>query len=166
MIIFDFDLTLVDTSPVEHLRQQRRWNQVMAAAPKLQVYDGVHDLIQALHAAGRPMAILTKSPNMVPDHFVKLHGWPIPTVLGYHQVTNHKPHPEGLFKAMSLAGVDPKDVAHVGDRAEDTAAARAAGVLSIGAAWGLKDAGELEASKPDQLFRSVAELRSFLQIVG
>jgi HAD superfamily hydrolase (TIGR01509 family) len=166
MIIFDFDLTLVDTSPVEHLRQQRRWNQVIAAAPKLKVYDGVHELIDALHAAGRPMAILTKSPNMVPDHFVKLHGWPIPTVLGYHQVTHRKPHPEGLFKAMSLAGVEPKDVVHVGDRAEDTAASKAAGVIAIGAAWGLADASELEASNPDHLFHRVADLRSFLKANG
>ena len=135
----------------------------MAAAPKLQVYDGVHDLIADLHAAGRPMAILTKSPNMVPDRFVKLHGWPIPVVLGYHQVTNRKPHPEGLFKAMQLAGIEAKNVMHVGDRAEDTAASRAAGVLAVGAAWGLQDSAELEESAPDHLFRSVTDLRSFLK---
>jgi HAD superfamily hydrolase (TIGR01509 family) len=164
MVIFDFDLTLVDTSSVERLRQQRRWSQVMAAAPKLRVYDGVHDLIQALHAAGRPMAIVTKSPNMVPDHFVKLHGWPIPIVLGYHQVSNRKPDPEGLLKAMSTAGVAPRNVVHVGDSAEDTVAAKAARVLAIGAAWGLEDASELERSKPDHLFYRVADLRSFLRV--
>ncbi len=164
MVIFDFDLTLVNTSPVEHLRQQRRWSHVMAAASKLEVYDGIHELIQALHNANRPMAILTKSPNMVPDYFINLHKWPIPIVLGYHQVANRKPHPEGLLKAMSMAGVKPKDVVHVGDRPEDTVAAKAAGVLAIGAAWGLADAGELEASEPDYLFHSVADLRSFLTV--
>ena len=30
MIIFDFDQTLVDTSPVEALRAARRWKDVMA----------------------------------------------------------------------------------------------------------------------------------------
>ena len=162
MVIFDFDLTLVDTGPVEMLRQRRQWRDVMAAASRLQVYDGVHHVISALHALGRPMAILTKSPSMVPEHFVKLHRWPIPTILGYHQVTQRKPHPEGILLAMSRAGVAPEDVVHVGDRADDTVAAKAAGVTAVGAAWGLADSSELAASNPDHLFRTVGELAAFL----
>ena len=45
MVIFDFDLTLVDTEPVEVLRAARRWNSVMARAPELEVYDGIHELL-------------------------------------------------------------------------------------------------------------------------
>lgn len=65
MVIFDFDQTLVNTSPVEALRAARQWRGVMAQAPKLAVYDGVSELLAALHEKGQPLAIVTKSPNRV-----------------------------------------------------------------------------------------------------
>ncbi len=86
MIIFDFDLTLVDTQPVERLRRARQWNSVMARAPELKVYDGVHELLVDLDARCETLAIVTKSPDMGPRHFVGLYRWPIGIVLGYHQV--------------------------------------------------------------------------------
>ncbi|NKL24238.1 HAD hydrolase-like protein [Rhizobium leguminosarum] len=101
MVIFDFDQTLVDTSSVEHLRAARNWKAVMAQASKLPVYDGINELIQELHNAGQTIAIVTKSPDMVPKAFIKAHGWPIDIVVGYHHVKNRKPHPEGLLLAMS-----------------------------------------------------------------
>lgn len=164
MVIFDFDQTLVDTSPVAHLRRPGGWSKVMAAAPQLVIYDGVHELLAALHAAGRPTAILTHSPDMVPKRFIEQHNWPISTVIGYHQLKQRKPHPDGILQAMAKAGVKPRDVVHVGDAAHDTAAARAAGVVSVGAAWGIDDVSELRASKPDYLFTEIAELRNFLSL--
>lgn len=107
MIIFDFDQTLVDTSSVEDLRAARNWKAVMAQASKLPVYEGINELIQELHEAGQKIAIVTKSPDMVPKAFIKAHGWPIDIVVGYHQVKNRKPHPEGLLLAMSKAGASP-----------------------------------------------------------
>ena len=100
VIIFDFDLTLVDTQPVEALRAARQWKSVLARAPELEVYDGVHELLVELDARGQTLAIVTKSPDMVPRHFVKRYRWPIGLVLGYHQVKRRKPDPEALMLAM------------------------------------------------------------------
>lgn len=161
MVIFDFDLTLVDTRPVEALRTARRWSSVMARAPDLEVYDGIHELIWELDAYDETLAIVTKSPDMVPRFFVKRHKWPIEIVLGYHQVKRRKPDPEALILAMRKAGAEPEDTFHVGDQPEDTEASRAAGVTAIGAGWGLDDTRLLEASEPDRLFMSVEELRQF-----
>ncbi len=86
MVIFDFDLTLVDTRPVETLRAAKRWRSVMAQASTLVVYDGIHELMRELDAYDETLAIVTKSPDMVPRFFVKQHKWPIDIVLGYHQV--------------------------------------------------------------------------------
>ena len=161
MIIFDFDQTLVDTSSVEDLRAARNWKAVMAQASKLPVYEGINELIQELHEAGQKIAIVTKSPDMVPKAFIKAHGWPIDIVVGYHQVKNRKPHPEGLLLAMSQAGASPGETYHVGDQSQDTGASRGAGVIAVGSAWGCTDTSELEASKPDVLFSTVAELREY-----
>lgn len=162
MIIFDFDQTLVDTQPVEHLRTARNWKAVMAQASDLKVYDGIHDLLQDLHARGQKLAIVTKSPDMVAKAFIRAHGWPIDIVVGYHQVRQRKPHPEGLLLAMKQAGARPGETFHIGDQAQDTEASRAAGVVAIGSAWGIDDVSELAASNPDQLFRIVPELVEFL----
>ena len=109
MVIFDFDLTLVDTGPVEALRAARKWGAVMARAPGLEVYEGVHELLSDLHARNQTLAIVTKSPDMVPKAFVERHGWPIDIVVGYHQVRRRKPDPEALLLAMRRAGADPPE---------------------------------------------------------
>lgn len=106
MVIFDFDQTLVDTAPVEHLRAARNWKAVMAQASKLTVYDDVHELLKELHESGETLAIVTKSPDMVAKAFIREHRWPIDIVLGYHQVRARKPDPEGLVLAMKKAGAD------------------------------------------------------------
>lgn len=162
MIIFDFDQTLVDTSPVEAPRAARRWRDVMAQAPKLRVYHGIGELLAALHAEGQKLAIVTKSPDMVPKAFIKQHKWPIDIVVGYHQVRRRKPDPEGLLLAMQQAGASAEGTFHVGDQPEDTEASRAAGVMAIGSAWGIADAAALKASKPDRIFGTVPELKAFL----
>jgi HAD superfamily hydrolase (TIGR01549 family) len=162
MIIFDFDQTLVDTSPVEALRTAGRWREVMAQAPRLKVYDGISGLLQTMHKRGQTLAIVTKSPDMVPKAFIRLHKWPIDIVVGYHQAKKRKPDPEGLLIAMSQAGALPGDTVHVGDQPEDTAASRAAGTAAIGAAWGIDDLTALEASRPDHIFTKTSELEKFL----
>lgn len=162
MIIFDFDLTLVDTRPTEKLRTERKWKDVMAQAGELEVYSGISKLLKELAAKNQALAIVTNSPDMVPRYFVRQYEWPVEIVLGYHQVSRKKPDPEGLFLAMKKAGANPESTFHIGDQPEDTEASRAANVTAIGAGWGLVDTRSLKASTPDYFFTSVAELRNFL----
>ena len=162
MIIFDFDLTLVNTQPTEKLRSERKWKDVMAQAGKLEVYSGITELLKELAARNQTLGIVTNSPDMAPHYLIKQHEWPIEIVLGYHQVSRKKPDPEGLFLAMKRAGANPDNTFHVGDQPEDTEASRAANVTSIGAGWGLVDTRFLQASAPDHFFASVDELRDFL----
>lgn len=134
----------------------------MAQASRLKVYDGINALLSELHGTGQTLAIVTKSPDMVPKAFIKQHGWPIDIVVGYHQVKKRKPDPEGLLLAMKMAGASVENTYHVGDEPEDTAASRGAGVIAIGSGWGLTDVSALRASAPDQLFMTVRELRAYL----
>ena len=101
MIIFDFDQTLADTSPVEHLRARRDWKGVMVRVADLEVYPGIDRLLADLHARGHTLAIVTKSPDMVAKAFIRKYGWPIDIVVGFHVVTRRKPYPEGSLVAMS-----------------------------------------------------------------
>ena len=134
----------------------------MARVPELEVYDGMHELLFDLNAKGQTLAIVTKSPDMVPRHFVRRYRWPIGIVIGYHQVSRRKPDPEALVLAMREAGANRDQTFHVGDQPEDTEASRRAGIVAIGAAWGSADVRLLRASNPDHLFTSVQECREFL----
>lgn len=162
MIIFDFDQTLVDTSPVEALRARRDWKGVMSRAGQLEVYPGINELLSELHARGHSLAIVTKSPDMVPKAFIRQHQWPIDVVVGYHDVKRRKPDPEGLLLAMSKVGATPASTYHVGDQVQDTDAARGAGVVAVGVTWGLADGADLIASGPDEVFNTVEKLAAYL----
>lgn len=161
MIIFDFDQTLVDTSPVESLRASRDWKGVMARVERLDVYPGINELLAALSASGHRLAIVTKSPDMVAKWFIAQNDWPIDVLIGYHQVKRRKPDPEGLLLAMERVNAVPQNSYHIGDQVQDTQAARAAGMIPIGVTWGIGDDAELRASNPDALFASVEELARY-----
>ncbi|WP_322418085.1 HAD hydrolase-like protein [Mesorhizobium huakuii] len=163
MIIFDFDQTLVDTSPVEHLRAARNWKAVMAQAPKLPVYGGITELLKELHAAGQTIAIVTKSPDMVPRAFIKEHAWPIEIVVGYHDVKNRKPHPEGLLLAMSKVGAKPEILFTLAIRRR-TPRPRGEPASSRWARHGAPSTCQLwKLRNQDAIFSSVDELRDYLK---
>src|SRR5439155_1177641 len=48
----------------------------------------------------------------------------------------HKPHPAPLLLALERVEADADDAAYVGDSPYDMQAARAAGMLAVGVAWG------------------------------
>ena len=53
-----------------------------------------------------------------------------------------KPAPEPLLLAASTLGVEPAHCLYVGDDARDIEAARAAGMPSVAALWGYREAHE------------------------
>ena len=99
---------------------------------------------------------------MVPKGFIRRYQWPVACVVGYHDVNHHKPHPDGLLLALTQCEETSAGSYHIGDKAEDTQAARAAGIAAIGAGWGSEELDLLRESQPDELIMSVAEVRGFL----
>ena len=162
MVIFDFDQTLVDTSSLASLRTSRRWSEVNRRAKSLSPYPGISELLQGLAEWNQSIAIVTTSPSMVAEGFAARHGWPIDSVIGFHQVSRRKPDPEGLLLALDRSNAEASTSFHVGDRPEDTVASNRAGVVAIGAGWGCEDTEQLRESCPDYLFMSINELHEFL----
>lgn len=67
---------------------------------------------------------------------------------------------------MRKAGAKPDETFHVEYQPNDTVASWGAGVMAIGAGWGLAHMGPFQASRPDHLFMSVHELWKFLLYVA
>jgi HAD superfamily hydrolase (TIGR01662 family) len=79
-------------------------------------------------------------------------------VICHEQITNRKPHPEGIEIAMQQLDVAPKLTAYVGDSPEDIEMGKRAGVLTIGVRSSYPTSWKLQAAEPDIYFQSLADL--------
>ncbi|MFF0155991.1 HAD family hydrolase [Streptomyces sp. NPDC005263] len=57
-----------------------------------------------------------------------------------------KPAPDGLYLALNRLNIEPERAVFVGDSPTDMTAARAAGVLALGAVWGWHPPAALRAA--------------------
>jgi pyrophosphatase PpaX len=64
---------------------------------------------------------------------------------------HRKPHPEPLLVALERMGLEPAEVAYVGDSPEDVEMARGAGVFAVGVPGPFPNRDGLVASRPDLL---------------
>jgi phosphoglycolate phosphatase len=114
-------------------------------------YPGIEVLLAALRARGLKTAVLSNKPDpatrtlvamLFPDH--RFHA-----VRGARPGVALKPDPEAASELCAGLGVDPRRTLYVGDTDTDMATGRAAGMVTVGVAWGFRD--------PDELLRAGAE---------
>ncbi len=77
---------------------------------------------------------------------------------------NAKPHPEPMFKACELAGVQSENCIYIGDARHDIEAGRGAGMLTMAATYGyLKKDDEPEKWAADVLLDTAEQLSPWLK---
>lgn len=74
-----------------------------------------------------------------------------------------KPDPEGLVYLLSVLDADPERTAFVGDSPLDMTCACAAGVMAVGAEWGVGTAEELRAAGAQATVASPGALRAWIR---
>lgn len=79
-------------------------------------------------------------------------------------VSNQKPHPEGILKTLSDLGVDSHEAVYIGDLKTDLKAAKNASVNSFAVYNGLIRRYKLQAEKPDLICDHVSELSSVFNL--
>ena len=133
-------------------------------AVKTHPYPGIRELLDKLHAAGLPLAVLSNKPDdftqaimahfFRPDEFVVVSGkkpeWPI------------KPDPALALELGRQMGVEPGEMALVGDSGSDMETAVRAGMLPIGVLWGFRSEAEMTSAGAVWLAETPAELGDFL----
>lgn len=83
-------------------------------------------------------------------------------IIAADDVSNHKPNPEPILKALKDLKVSPKEAVMVGDGDADIIAAKAAGIKTIGVTWGFGQENLLKA-KPDKIANNLKELKNILE---
>lgn len=79
-------------------------------------------------------------------------------------VSNPKPHPEGLLKALSLLDVDRSEAIFVGDSDADIIAGKQSNVFTIGVQWLPEYQAKAFFEQPDLIVRNVTEFMSYVKV--
>jgi pyrophosphatase PpaX len=82
------------------------------------------------------------------------------------EVTNPKPHPEPVEKAVALLGADKATTVYVGDSIHDMQSGRAAGVRTVAVLWGPFGRSLLEGARPDYWVETPEELVALVRTVN
>jgi pyrophosphatase PpaX len=151
-----------DDAEADRLFQRYRAYQLEHHDRLIRAYDGIVELVEWLASTGHPMALVTSKSDWMAEKalvHVELDRL-IPTIVGCDTCVNHKPHPEPVERALALLGVGADSALFVGDSPHDVESGRAAGVMTVGVAWGAFTRAELERSGADVVIDRVDELRS------
>jgi N-acetyl-D-muramate 6-phosphate phosphatase len=134
------------------------------------VFAATWPLLDALDARGLPWGIVTnKALRFAAPMAQALALWPRAAALVGGDSTPHtKPHPAPLLEAARRIGVEPSCCAYVGDDRRDIIAGRAAGMITVAAAWGYLGPPDDAASDPARwdAHHRAADPKEVLQSLG
>lgn len=142
-IIFDLDLTLVDTTIVEQARHDRNWQLAYSLIPKCKLYEGMEEVLAIIRNNNINTCIVSTSPRTYVEKVVDYFNLPIQHIVAYHDAKQIKPHPAPMLKALEHLGCSAAEAISFGDRVIDIQASNAAGIESVACFWGTKERGEL-----------------------
>ena len=83
-------------------------------------------------------------------------------VVGGDDVPRHKPHPDGIYKALNHLNSIPHKTVYVGDSAVDAMAAASAELQFIAVLSGVTEVSEFAAYKPRAIIRCLKELSQII----
>ena len=130
-----------------------------------EVYPGIPELLGALRAAGKTLAVATSKPEVfavrILEHF-GLAGYFSETVGSELDGTRVKKH-EVIAETLRRTGAPKEDTVMVGDREHDVLGAKRAGIPCIGVLYGYGSAEELTAAGAAALAESPEALLAHLR---
>lgn len=142
-IIFDLDLTLVDTTLAEQARSERNWPKAYSLIPQFTVYEGLTPIFDLIRKHNIKAAIVSTSPRPYVEKVVAHFQLPIRWIVGYHDAKPHKPNAAPMFRALEMMDEQTINTISFGDRVIDIQASNAANIESVACFWGTKERAEL-----------------------
>lgn len=128
----------------EALRDEflQRYESRMTRETRL--FDAMQPVLDALRRDERPWGIVTNKATRFSEPLVRALGLldQAATLVCGDTTPHAKPHPAPLLEAARRLGVAASECAYVGDDLRDVQAGRAAGMVTVAAAWGYLGEGE------------------------
>ncbi|MBE6638958.1 MAG: HAD family hydrolase [Ruminococcaceae bacterium] len=137
---------------------------IAACTAKTKVYPRITELLSRLCTNGVWVAVQSNKPmaqtvQVVKHYFPQI---PFTAVLGHVEGTPVKPDPQAALSIAEKMGLDPCEIAFVGDSDVDMQTARNAGMLPVGVLWGYRDRKTLIAKGEVPLAENAEELETLL----
>lgn len=122
-------------------------------------YDGVHEGLQAMRAAGLKLACVTNKPQRYADSLLERCGMAghFEFVLGGDALPRKKPDPLPMLHAAQRLGVAPAHTVAIGDSVNDALAARAAGMRVFVVPYGYNEGHDVHALDTDAVVASLLD---------
>lgn len=130
----------------------------------LREYEGTGDVLACLADQGYRMGVVTSKSAPVALRGLKRFDLEryFEVVVAMEDTERHKPEADPLLHAVGVLGVEVGDCIYVGDAPQDIQAAQAAGMRSVGAAWGVHGAERVGDAGPDAVIEHLAQLPGLL----
>jgi pyrophosphatase PpaX len=127
-------------------------------------FEGVFETVQWLKQQGYKLAIVTTKMSNVVMMGLKLTKLDpfFDVVVAIDHVTNPKPHPEPIEKALQQLNAKPEEALMVGDNHHDILAGKHAGTKTAGVAWSVKGREHLAQYEPDFMLGKMSDLKDIL----
>jgi phosphoglycolate phosphatase len=115
-----------------------------AVATHSTAFEGIAQVLDAIEAAGSRWGIVTNKPHYLALGVVASMGWSSRSaiLIGGDTLARKKPDPDQLLLACAELARPPAQTVYVGDDERDIVAARNAGMKSVAALWGYRQAHE------------------------
>jgi phosphoglycolate phosphatase-like HAD superfamily hydrolase len=164
-LIFDLDLTLINSSLAEPNRQKRLWQTVYSQIPTFTEYEGIKNVLAHLRKNKIPYAIVTSSPAPYCKNVCAHWGFCQDYVVAYHDTKRRKPSPDPILLALEKMKAKPNQTLSFGDRDIDIIASNAAGVRSVACLWGSEEPESLKKANPNFIIHHPDEIIPLIQDV-
>lgn len=143
-----------------------RWQELIKLGmPRVRLFPGMREVLEALHEADIPMAIVTAKVRSEMsyqfDRFGLNHLFRF--ILCAEDAPRPKPYPDPLLVACEKLEISPKEALFVGDSIYDITAARLAGVPFALASWGALERERVLAMHPDFVLSTPQDLLKILR---
>jgi phosphoglycolate phosphatase len=134
------------------------WNR------QTRLYEGIPELLDNLAKKQIPLAVLSNKPHDFMLRCVEfyLNKWKFKILIGQSDNFPLKPDPASALEVARQIGLPPSAFLFVGDSAVDIQTAEAAGMHSVGAAWGFRGPQELEENGCRTLIHHPLDVLSLL----
>lgn len=162
-VIFDLDLTLVDTTCLEDARHKRNWREAYNMIPHTSMYAGIRVALEQIRELGITIAIVSTAPRTYIERIISFYQIPAQHIVGYHDAKPIKPHPASMLKALELMNLEASEVISFGDRTIDIIASNAAGIESVACLWGTKEREKLLHSGYKHIIANPEEIVALLK---
>lgn len=131
-------------------------------------FEDIYDMLHLLRAEGYRVGIVTNNSRQGLQLGLDLLGLEslFDVIVTRDDVSECKPSPEGIQKALNFLNTLPGGCMYVGDSVGDIQAARAAGVMPVMVSWTTLSLEEIRCLAPEELIESPYEIPFLLNLIN